>query len=72
MYVNKNVGYVLIERVTNRLSNLKMLTESQTLKVLYSVYRALDEVGDEWEEHWVKENSICFNGDGEVKIWKSS
>ena len=46
MYLNKNVGYVLIERVTNRLSNLKMLTESQTLKVLYSVYRALDEVGD--------------------------
>ena len=63
IYLHDNLnGYVLIERTTNRLSNLDILTESQTLKVLFCVFRTLDKV--KWVDFWLKETCICFNTEG--------
>ena len=35
------------------------------------MYKTLEEVYDVWEDFWFREGCICFNTEGDVKIWKN-
>ena len=64
-----NQPYLLIERIPNRFSEVATLTEPQTLKILFAVFRGLEELQEIYGIVGLNESCICFNGLGKVKIW---
>ena len=64
--------YVLIERIPSRLSDISILNEGQALKVLSSTYRGLANLEPMFGYFGVTESCICFNSEGNVKIWVNS
>ena len=61
--------YVLIERIPSRLSEVSILNEAQTLKVLCATFRGLANLQPNFGYFGLTESCICFSQSGIVKIW---
>ena len=61
--------YLLMERIPNRLSQVEMINQTQSLKVLYATFKAMSNLQPLFGFFTLTQSCICFNHLGQVKIW---
>lgn len=59
----------MAERVIGRLSECHILNESQALKILYAIFKGLEELVPVFGIIGIDETCVCFTDEGLIKIW---